>query len=97
MECIRHDQDDAIQFFNCTFLDVAVDHVPLLTKRAAWMTPVIHDTSVYRDRLLNKARKLDTPEEQRNKTFRSIKRAKRTFFHDSLENSRDSREFMENS
>lgn len=25
--------DDAIQFLNCTFLDVADDHVPLLTKR----------------------------------------------------------------
>lgn len=35
MECIRHDQDDAIQFFNGTFFNVAVDHVPLLTKREA--------------------------------------------------------------
>ena len=98
MECIRHDQDDAIQFFDGTFFNVAVDHVPLLTKRAAWITPTIHDNIVHRDRLLKKARKLDqASEEQRNKTFRSIRRAKSTFFHDSLENRRDSREFMENS
>ena len=50
------------------------------------MTPVIHDNIVHRDRLLKKARKLDqASEEQRNKTFRSIRRAKSTFFHDSLE------------
>lgn len=94
---MRHDQDEAIQFFNWTFLDVAVDHVPLLTKREAWMTPVIHDIIVHRDSLLKKVPKLDTPEEQRNEMFRSIRRTTRTFFHDSLENSRDSREFMENS
>ena len=51
------------------------------------MTPTIHDNIVHRDRLLKKARKLDqASEEQRNKTFRSIRRAKSTFFHDSLEN-----------
>lgn len=97
MECIRHDQDDAIQFFNCTFLDSAVDHVPLLTKRAAWVTPVIHDNIIHGDRLLKKAGKLDTPEEHRNITFRSIRRAKTTFFHDSLENSRNSWKTLKNS
>ena len=62
------------------------------------MTPTIHDNIVHRDRLLKKARKLDqASEEQRNKTFRSIRRAKSMFFHDSFENRRDSREFMENS
>ena len=99
------DPNDAIQFFNRTFLDVADDHVPLLSKRVkrqrqpAWMTAVIVNNIVHRDRLLKKARELDTPEvwkeyrEQRNKTFRSIRRAKSRFFHDSLQNSRDSLEF----
>ena len=44
---MHDDPDDAIQFFNRTFLDVADDRVPLLTKRVkrqgqpTWMTPVI--------------------------------------------------------
>ena len=54
------------------------------------------DYIVHRDRLLKKAYELDTPDVwkeyrvQRNKTFRSIRRAKSSFFHDSLQNSRDS-------
>ena len=72
------DPNDAIQFCNRTFLDVADDHVPLLSKRVkrqrepAWMQPVILTNIVHRDRLLIKARELDTPElwkeyrEQRN-------------------------------
>ena len=99
------DPNDAIQFCNRTFLDVADDHVPLLSKRVkrqrepAWMQPVILTNIVHRDRLLIKTRELDTPElwkeyrEQRNKAFRSIRRAKSRFFHDSLQNSQDSREF----
>ena len=55
------------------------------------------DGIVHRDRLLKKARQLDTPDAwkecrvQRNKTFRSIRRANSSFFHDSLQNSRHSR------
>lgn len=48
---MHDDPDDAIQFFNRTFLDVADDRVPLLTKRVkrqrqpTWMTPVILNDS----------------------------------------------------
>ena len=48
---MRDDPDEAIQFFNRTFLDVADDRVPLLTKRVkrqrqpTWMTPVILNDS----------------------------------------------------
>ena len=62
------DPNDAIQFFNRTFLDLADDHVPLLSKRVkrqrqpAWLTAVILNNIVHRDRLLKRARELDTPE-----------------------------------
>ena len=48
---MHDDPDEAIQFFNRTFLDVADDRVPLLTKRVkrqrqpTWMTPVILNDS----------------------------------------------------
>ena len=48
---MHDDPDDAIQFFNRTFLDVADDRVPLLTKRVkrqrqpTWMTPVLLNDS----------------------------------------------------
>ena len=48
---MHDDPDEAIQFFNRTFLDVADDRVPLLTKRVkrqrqpTWRTPVILNDS----------------------------------------------------
>ena len=48
---MHDDPDEAIQFFNRTFLDVADDRVPLLTKRVkrqrqpTWMAPVILNDS----------------------------------------------------
>ena len=63
------------------------------------MTTIIYRQIVQRDRLLKQARELDTLKvwqqykEQRNITFRSIREAKRKFFHDCQENSQDPKEF----
>ena len=60
------DPDDAIDFFNRTFLYVAGHHAPLVIRRVKrqrqppWMTPIIYRQILQRDRLLKQARELDT-------------------------------------
>ena len=99
------DPEDAVQYFNRTFVDVADAHVPLVKKKVKrqrqpiWMTPAIHGQLTKRDRLVKRARNVDTEEswagykEQRNAAFRAIRDAKSAFFKDAIERSKNSKDF----
>ena len=100
-----YDPNDAVFYWNKTFLIIADCHAPLVKRRVKkqnqppWMTSDIHKAIHDRDKLLNKVKQSSDPNDwnvykrARNLTFRTIREAKSKFFHSSFENSSSPKQF----
>ena len=99
------DPDDALDYFTKAFLMVAERHAPQVQKRVRhqkqppWMTDEILSLIQERDELLRKARQSNNIlhwqkyKKSRNTVFKTIRDAKKHYFHDAFEGSSSSKEF----